>query len=178
MRRIGAHAVLETIWCVFAHLPQWGPFFISVCLFSSPLPSLFSLDPIFGGSSCICPSGGHFFFISVCPFSSPLPSLFSFDPICFDQIFTSFDLGRILCGGLVLTPSLRPFGVSSCICPSGGHHPFEKKNGHFCVDWIRHKISIRYFRLLPGFRKYCVLCDGSPAERDPKKLLLKKKNCF
>ena len=78
----------------------------------------------------------------------------------------------------MLTPSSRPFGVSSCICPSGGHLPFEKKNDHFCVDWIRHKISIRYLRLLPGFRQYCVLCDGSPAERDSKKLLLKKKTVF
>ena len=53
----------------------------------------------------------------------------------------------------------------------------EKKNDHFRVDQIRNKISIRYSRFLPGFRKYCVLCDGSPAESEPKELLLKN-NCF
>ena len=41
-------------------------------------------------------------------------------------------------------------------------------------DLDRDKISIRYFRFLPGFRKYCGFCDGSPAEIEPKKLLLKK----
>ena len=50
----------------------------------------------------------------------------------------------------------------------------EKKNDHFCVDQIRNKISIRYFRFLPGFRKILRFCDGSPAENEPKKLLLKK----
>ena len=35
----------------------------------------------------------------------------------------------------------------------------ENKNVHFCMcvcDLDRDKISIRYFRFLPGFRKYCV----------------------
>ena len=40
----------------------------------------------------------------------------------------------------------------------------------FCVKWISKitKISRRYFRFLPGYRKYFVFCDGSPAEMSTK----------